>query len=104
MTFEVPYFINGKKVLPKGRKLDIYNPATGLLAGHVGVADKGMVNEAVSVAQAAFATWSQTTPKERAKIMFRFKALLDEHIEELAKLVTAEHGKTIAESKGSILR
>ncbi len=104
MTYDVPHFIQGQtKVLP-GRKLDIYNPATGAISGHVNVADKKIVDQAVAAAQTALPAWSQTPPTQRAKILFKFKALLDKNIEALAKLVTQEHGKTISESIGSVQR
>lgn len=102
--YEVAQFINGKKVSSQGRKLDIYNPATGAVIGHVDVANKQTVDQAVAAAKAAFATWSETTPTARAKILFRFKALIDQHRDELVKLVSQEHGKTIAEAHGSLQR
>ena len=104
MTYEVPHFINGKTIPPLGRKLDIYNPATGLLSGHVGAGNKRMVDQAVEAAAKAFPAWSATSPFHRAKILFRYKALLDQHIEELAHLITNEHGKTVAEAIGSVQR
>lgn len=104
MVYEVPHFINGQSVTPQGRKLDIYNPAQGQVAGRVGVADIQMVEKAVQAAKLAFPAWSATTPVQRAKILFRFKALLDQNIEYLAKLVTDEHGKTLSEAIGSVQR
>lgn len=103
-VYEVPQFINGKKVPTQGRQLDLFNPATGAVIGHVDVADKKTVDQAVAAAKAAFPAWSETTPSQRAKILFRFKALLDQHREELVKLVNQEHGKTIAEAQGSLQR
>jgi len=102
--YEVSHLINGKLVKAGARKLDIYNPATGAVIGQVGVADNKTVDQAVAAAKAAFVTWSTTTAIQRAKIIFRFKALLDKNIEDLAKIVTREHGKTLSEAKGSILR
>ena len=104
MTYEVPHYINGKTISPQGRKLDIYNPATGAITGHVGAADKQIVDKAVAAAAAAFSSWSLTSPLQRAKILFRYKALLDQHIEELAHLITKEHGKTVSEAIGSVQR
>lgn len=104
MTSLIPHFINGKTVAPAGRKLPVYNPALGQLTGEVGVADVKLVDEAVKAAQQAFVTWSQTTPAQRCKILARYKSILDREINSLAAIVTAEHGKTIPESIGSIQR
>ena len=104
MVYEVPHFINGKKVITATRKLNIYHPAQGKVAGQVGVADKQTVDQAVTTAASAFITWSATPPLQRAKILFRFKALLDQHINELATLINQEHGKIMNEAIASIQR
>lgn len=104
MVYEVPNFIDGKTAATKGRKLDIYNPATGEITGLTNVSDKDIINKTVAIAKTAFNTWSETTPPQRAKILFRFKALLDANIEELAKLISQEHGKTLSEAVGSVQR
>lgn len=104
MTYEVPHYIKGKATTGKGRKLDVYNPALGQKAGEVHVADKTTVDQAVASAKAAFPAWSAKTPNQRAKILFKFKYLLDQHIEELGQLVTKEHGKTLQEAMGSVQR
>ncbi|MBX3710024.1 MAG: CoA-acylating methylmalonate-semialdehyde dehydrogenase [Gammaproteobacteria bacterium] len=104
MKYEVPHFINGKSVLSADRKLELYNPATGLVIGHVGVANKQSVDQAVQAAKIAFSTWSATTPSQRAKILFRFKMLLEQHRDQLIHLITQEHGKTLSEAKGSLQR
>ena len=101
---DVVHFVAGKKVITQNKKLNLYNPATGAIKGHVNVADKKMVDQVVTTAKKVFETWSQTTPTQRAKIIFRFKALLDQHVDELAEIVTSEHGKTLDEAKGSIQR
>lgn len=104
MEYKVPHFINGIKIMGSGRELPIYNPAQGTVIGKVTVADSKIVDNAVQAAKSAFQTWGETTPTQRAKIIFQFKALLDQHIKELAMLVTNEHGKTIAEAMGSVQR
>lgn len=104
MGYEVTSFINGEVLHTRGRKLELYDPAIGNIIGHVEVADKETVDKAVKAAKSAFSTWAVTTPRERAKIIFRFKTLLDQHKEALAKLVTQEHGKTIKEALASIQR
>lgn len=103
-AYEVPHFINGQQVSAKERHLPIFNPATGATIGQVDVANASIVDQAVQAAKKAFATWSQTTPPQRAKILFRFKQLLDEHRDELVHLVTQEHGKTLSEAQGSLQR
>lgn len=104
MGYDVQHIIGGQTFTPTQRKLDIYNPATGDVIGQVGVANQEMVAKAVAAAKAAFVTWSQTTPSQRAKIIFKFKALLDAEIKNLAAIVTREHGKTLEEAAGSVQR
>lgn len=104
MEYEVPHFINGQSVSHQGEALNLYNPAEGKTAGFVNVADKKVVDEAVNAAKLAFSSWSMTPPAQRAKILFKFKGLLDQNIEDLAKLITREHGKTLIEAMGSIQR
>ncbi len=104
MVYEVKQFIDGKAVSSSQRTLSLYNPATGAITGKVNVADKQTVDQAVAAAKKAFPAWAATTPPQRAKILFRFKQLLDEHRDELVKLVTQEHGKTTSEAQGSLQR
>jgi len=103
-VYNVPHYVNGKLIQSDTRKLDIYNPATGAVIGKVNVAEKRMVDEAVTAAKTAFQSWSLTSANQRAKIIFKFKALLEKNLVELASIVTREHGKTLSESKGSIIR
>jgi malonate-semialdehyde dehydrogenase (acetylating) / methylmalonate-semialdehyde dehydrogenase len=104
MVYEVPHFINGQIVRTQTRKLDIYNPATGEVTGHVAVADQQTVDKAIDAAKSAFQRWSLTTPPQRARLLFRYKELLDKNTEQLARLVTQEHGKTVTEAIGSVQR
>ncbi|EKD70652.1 MAG: hypothetical protein ACD_46C00462G0004 [uncultured bacterium] len=104
MTYHVPHIINGEKVTSTGRQLDVYDPAVGKVVGSLNVADKNLVDKAVAAAQSSLPAWSAKTPAQRAKILFRFKYLLDQHIESLAHLITQEHGKTVPEAVGSIQR
>lgn len=102
--YEVQHFINGHTVSSQGRKLDIYNPATGLVSGFLNVADLKTVDQAVQAAKAAFPAWSAVTPAQRAKILFRYRALLEENREQLLHCITKEHGKTLSEAQGSLQR
>lgn len=103
-NYQVTHFIQGKSVQSSGKTLDLTNPATGEVIGNVILADKKIVDQAVAAAKSAFTTWSAMTPLRRARILFKYKALLEENIEELAKIVSREHGKTIADAKGSVQR
>ncbi len=99
------HYVNGRHIQPKGGRFgDVFNPATGELTGKVPLASAAEVNEAVAAAKAAFPSWAKITPMQRARVMFRFKALLEANMERLAELVTAEHGKVLSDAKGSIQR
>jgi len=101
----VHHFINGK-VFEANTK-DYYehnNPATGNLVTKVAMADKSVVEAAVSNSLEAFHKWAKTSTVKRAKIFFKFNQLLNQNIDKLAHLVTLEHGKTTADAKGSVLR
>ncbi len=84
--------------------LPVFNPATGEVIEQVPLSTAGDVSDAVSAAARAYRSWSQTPVMERAQLMFRFKALLEEHIDELAAIVTRHHGKTLEEAKGEVRR
>jgi malonate-semialdehyde dehydrogenase (acetylating) / methylmalonate-semialdehyde dehydrogenase len=87
-----------------GESLDVHNPALGTVIAKTPMSTRGEVDAAVAAARAAFPGWSETPPAARARSMFRFRALLEERFEELARLVTTEHGKTLEESRGSVKR
>jgi malonate-semialdehyde dehydrogenase (acetylating) / methylmalonate-semialdehyde dehydrogenase len=84
--------------------IDVHNPARGTVIAQTPLSTAADVDRAVAAASKAFAGWSETPPIVRARTMFTFKALLEDHFEELARLVTTEHGKTLAESRGSVRR
>jgi len=105
MTYTVSHFINGQIIASKTDQLHpLYNPATGEVAGQVAFADKNEVEKAIAAAKAAFPAWSAMPAPRRAKIFFKYKELLEKHLDELALLVTREHGKTLNDAKGSIIR
>lgn len=105
MTYIINHFINGQIVSGKsGRMHTIYNPAQGEAIGQVALANAAEVEQAVAAAKAALPHWSAIPPVRRARVMFKYKDLLEKHTDELAAMVTAEHGKTISDAKGSILR
>jgi malonate-semialdehyde dehydrogenase (acetylating)/methylmalonate-semialdehyde dehydrogenase len=84
--------------------IDVHNPARGVVIAQTPMSSRADLDAAVQAATRAFRVWSETPPAVRARAMFRFKALLEEHAEELARLVTTEHGKTLDESRGSVRR
>ena len=105
MTTELHHFINGQRVAGEsGRYGDIFNPATGELTKRVPYANAAEVRKAVAAALAALPGWSATTPIARARIMFRFKELCEANIDELGEFISTEHGKTLDDSKGSVVR
>ncbi len=103
---ELAHFIGGKQVRGEngGRFGDVFNPTTGALAAKVPLASKAEVERAIAVAKEAFAGWSETSPLTRARVMFRFKELIERHMDELALLIASEHGKVLSDAKGSIQR
>ncbi|UGQ39065.1 CoA-acylating methylmalonate-semialdehyde dehydrogenase [Janthinobacterium sp. PLB04] len=86
------------------RMSDVFNPATGAVTAKVALATPSELNAAVAAAHAAFPAWSQTSPLRRARVMFKFKELLEEHSDQLAALITAEHGKVFTDAKGEVTR
>ena len=101
----VQNYIGGKWVSPKtASTLPVTNPATGETIGQVPLSTPADVDAAVAAAKRAFPAWRQTPAVERARVLFRLKMLLEEHADELAELLTREHGKTRAESRGELQR
>ncbi|QIR15306.1 CoA-acylating methylmalonate-semialdehyde dehydrogenase [Shewanella aestuarii] len=100
----INHFINGQHTTASQRQQDIYEPATGELRGQVSLASQGEVAQAIATAKAAYQTWSQVTPLNRARVLFKFKALVEQNIEEMAELITREHGKVIDDAKGELIR
>ncbi|MEJ0004062.1 MAG: CoA-acylating methylmalonate-semialdehyde dehydrogenase [Pararobbsia sp.] len=87
-----------------GRFGDVFNPATGKVQARVPLASKAEVGAAVAAARAAFPAWAETPALKRARILFKFKELLDAHTNELAELITREHGKVLSDAKGEVTR
>ena len=99
------HYINGRKVAgASGRFGDVFNPATGELSARVPLASAAETATAVEAAAAAFPAWRDTPPLQRARVMFRFKELLEHRLDELAELVAAEHGKVLSDARGSVIR
>ncbi len=100
----VGHFINGETVDDDARTLPVTNPATGAITKHVAMASQATVETAIAAAEAAFPAWRNTPPAKRAKILFRFKQLLEEHADEIVALLTDEHGKVLDDAMGEFGR
>src|SRR3954447_4839736 len=102
---ELDHFIAGQHVKgTSGRFGDIFNPATGEVQARAAFASRAEVRKAVNAALQAFPAWSATNPQRRARVMFNFKALVEKNMDELAHLLSAEHGKVLADSRGDVQR
>jgi malonate-semialdehyde dehydrogenase (acetylating) / methylmalonate-semialdehyde dehydrogenase len=105
MTKTLSHFIAGEHHPGSGDRFgDVFNPATGEVASRVPFATPADVDAAVAAAKAAFPAWSATPPLRRARVMFKLKELIERHTDELAALVTAEHGKVLSDARGSVTR
>lgn len=99
----IGHFIGGKHT-DGGRIQPVFDPATGAPSKSVALADRLTVEAAIASAQEAFPAWRNTPPLKRARIISRFKTLLEEHADELCQLITAEHGKVIPDAMGELQR
>ncbi len=101
----IPHFISGRPAGgASGRAGDVFDPNTGKVQARVPLASVEELNAAVDSARAAQVGWAATNPQRRARVMFEFKRLLEVHMDELAHLLSSEHGKVIADSRGDIQR
>jgi len=104
-TTEVGHYISGRTAASSGdRTQPVYNPATGAVARAVSLGSVGDVAAAVASAKAAWPAWADTPPIRRARIMNAFLALLNEHRDEFAAMITAEHGKVFTDAQGEVAR
>ena len=105
MPATLHHYIGGERAAgANGRMGEVFDPATGEVAAHVPFASGAEVRRAVEAALEAFPAWAAATPITRARAMFRLKGLIEANMDELAELVSREHGKTIPDAKGSITR
>jgi len=100
----VKNYINGDWVESKGELVDVVNPANNQTIGRVPLSTDEEMNAAVQAAKEAFPDWRKTPPLTRARILFRLKELMEENFEEISRIQTQEHGKTIDESRGETRR
>ena len=103
--YEIGHFIHGKQVGgTSGRTANVYNPATGEVQATVALANDADLQAAVDSALSAQPKWAATNPQRRARVFMKFVELLNRNMDELALLVSREHGKTIEDSKGDVIR
>jgi malonate-semialdehyde dehydrogenase (acetylating) / methylmalonate-semialdehyde dehydrogenase len=101
----VSQYINGRWVESNAAEWqDVVNPATGEVLAKVPLTDAAEVSGAIEVAAAAYPDWRRTPPEDRIQPLFKLKALLEEHINDLARIITQENGKTLTEAKGELRR
>ena len=105
MTSVLQHYMNGQVYASNsGRQQDVFNPATGQVVAQVALASVAEVEAVVAAAKAAAPAWAETAPLKRARVMFKFKELLDQHHQELAALITREHGKVLSDAMGEVTR
>jgi len=100
----VGHFINGEIIQDVARTQDVFNPATGQAEKKVALATKQTTEQAIAAAQAAFSEWRDTPPIKRARIMFRFKELLEQNADKICQLIGEEHGKISHDAAGELQR
>jgi malonate-semialdehyde dehydrogenase (acetylating) / methylmalonate-semialdehyde dehydrogenase len=101
----IDHWIGGRTVAgASSRRADVFNPASGTVTGRVALASSADVAAAVANAKAAFPRWADTPPVRRARVLFKFLELLNRHRDELARSITAEHGKVFTDAQGEVTR
>ena len=101
----IEHFIDGKTVKGSSKRTaKVFNPATGEVSSNVNLASSADLNKAVVAAKKAFSSWSEKTPLSRARVLFKFKELIEKNYDELTKIIVSEHGKVYEDAKGSLTR
>ena len=104
-TTDITHWIGGQRAPSSGaRRQAVYNPATGAVSRQLHLAEAVDVNAAVANAQAAFPAWADTPPIRRARVINQFLALMNQHKDTLAAMITAEHGKVFTDAQGEVMR
>ncbi|MCL7931424.1 CoA-acylating methylmalonate-semialdehyde dehydrogenase [Halomonas llamarensis] len=99
------HYLNGQHIAGQSQRTSpVYNPATGEQSAQVALASADETRDAVRIADEAFVAWSKTSPLKRARILFKFKELVEAHTDELARLISSEHGKVFSDAKGEVTR
>jgi malonate-semialdehyde dehydrogenase (acetylating) / methylmalonate-semialdehyde dehydrogenase len=100
----VPHYIDGAPHSGGARSAPVFNPATGKEIAAARLADEATVARAVAAAKAALPGWADTAPLKRARVLFKLKQLLDQNFDDIAALITREHGKVLADARGELMR
>lgn len=100
----VGHLIGGECVTENVKTIPLNNPATGLQEAELAMASAGQTMLAIEAATEAYPAWRATPPAKRAQVMFRFKALLEDHVDEICALVSREHGKIPHDAAGEVQR
>jgi len=100
----VGHFINGQMTTASERTQDVYNPSTGAVSKQVALASKATVEEAITAAQAAYPSWRNTPAIKRARVMFKFKDLLEQHADKICQMIGEELGKIAHDAAGELQR
>jgi len=101
----IPHWIGGKAVAgAQGRTGEVFDPSTGNVGAKLPYASLDELNECVRIAKEAFPAWAATPPLRRARVLFRFRELLERAGDEIAMAISREHGKTLADAKGEVVR
>lgn len=101
---KIGHFINGQVITTGDRSQPVYNPSTGQVSKEVLLGNAKTIDEAVAAAKAAFPEWRKTPPLKRARIMFKFKELLEKNADEICRLIGEEHGKIVHDAAGELQR
>jgi malonate-semialdehyde dehydrogenase (acetylating)/methylmalonate-semialdehyde dehydrogenase len=100
----IEHFINGSAHADADRQSDVWNPSHGEVQARVGLGTPATLQKAVDAALAAQPAWAATNPQRRARVMFKFKELIEKNMDELAELLSSEHGKVLADARGDVQR
>jgi malonate-semialdehyde dehydrogenase (acetylating)/methylmalonate-semialdehyde dehydrogenase len=101
----IGHYVNGGRFAGNSdRRGNVFDPASGEVSAQVSLASRDDAEQAVSAAHAAFPAWAAVTPLNRARVLFRFKALCEQHADELTVLITREHGKVLSDAAGELAR
>ena len=104
VTQTIGHLIDGQIVNDTARTQAVFNPATGQVSGHVALASKATVEQAIASAEKAFPEWRNTPPLKRARVMSKLKVLLEQNADKIAAMITAEHGKVLNDAQGELQR
>ena len=104
MLREIDHFIGGESYSSEGRTSDVFDPNQGQVQAKVKLGTSAELERAIDAAKAAQPAWAATNPQRRARVMFKFKELVEKNMDDLAHMLSSEHGKVIADAKGDVQR